>query len=195
MKRRLLVLPLLLLPSVTLADTPPRPYAPEARATYIERALAALHEIPAEVLRKDGDYARSLARGACAAGSQRLRAECLTIAADRYCSDRAEPEAARCRLGMDVVTANVLAEERLLPIERRYAILRDNPDPRRALATELRRIQGNLAADFRLATGGARSPRELAASIDRYCLSNADASNLPYQTCVASLVWFIEGPR
>jgi hypothetical protein len=115
------------------------------------------------------------------------------IAVHRYCQERGDAEAPRCRLLMDVVVGNILADERLIPTEKRYRIMRDNKDYRRALDKELRRLQGILAVDFRLATGEAKDDHELAAKIDRYCLANADESSLPYQMCVSSLVWFIKG--
>ena len=68
---------------------------------------------------------------------------------------------------MDVVVSNVLADERLIPPETRYAIMRDNKDYRRALAHELWRIQGLLAVDFRLRMGDAGDPATTAANIDR----------------------------
>jgi hypothetical protein len=169
-----------------------RPYRAEARIAHIESTLAAITETPPGLLQQGLDYARTLARGACSAGAQRLRVECLMVAVQRYCHDLGAAEAARCPLTMDVLLSNVLADESLIPIERRYQIVQANADSRPALAAELRRIQGRLAVDFRLATGDARSRSALAIAMDRYCLATADDTSLSYQTCVSSLVWFIE---
>jgi hypothetical protein len=119
----------------------------------------------------------------------------MMVATRRYCHDRGDAEARRCPAYMDVVVSNVLADERLIPPDERYRIVRENVDYRPALARELRRIQGTLAVDFRLRTGEAQDDGALAAKIDGYCLSSADETKLSYQSCVSSLVWFIRGPQ
>jgi hypothetical protein len=172
------------------AGEPARTYAERARVTYIANALAALAESPPDATREIAQYARSLARGACSSGAQRLRVECLVVASQRFCRDKAQPEARRCALVIDIVTSNVLADERLVPPATRYAIMRDNKDYRRALAHELRRAQGALVVDYRLHADRPEDP----ASIDRHCLAAADATSLPYPMCVSSLVWFMKGP-
>lgn len=201
MKRRFL-LPaigaLLVAPASTGAE-PTRTHHAEARVAHIEAALAALAATEPADLGHATDYARAMARGACAAGTTRLRVECLMVAADRYCRARqtasADADVKRCRLVLDVLASNVLADERLVSSERRWQILRASADHRRALAAELRRIQAALAVDFRLATGVAADRAALAKSIDRYCLAAVDETHLPYPICVASLVSFIGGPK
>jgi hypothetical protein len=64
-------------------------------------------------------------------------------------------------------------------------------DYRRELARESRRLAGALAVDFRLRMGDAADDARLARSIDQYCLASADENAMPWQTCVASLLWFI----
>jgi hypothetical protein len=167
-------------------------YGSGARVAHIARTLTALAETPPERLQQGVDYARTLARGACSAGAERLRVECLMVAAQRYCRDLGDADAARCPLAMDIVVSNVLADERLIPLDRRYQIVQANADYRLALAAELQRIQGRLAVDFRLGTGEARGTDALAVNIDRYCLATADDTKFSYQTCVSSLAWFIE---
>jgi hypothetical protein len=172
-----------------------QPYRAELRVAHIEKAIAAVAEAPPAMIQQGLDYARTLSRGSCSGGAPRLRIECLVVAVQRYCRDLEGAEAARCPLYMDVVVSNVLADERLIPPERRYQIVQANADYRSALAAELARIQGRLAVDFRLATGDARDRGDLAAKIDRYCRGSADETKFSYQTCVSSLVWFIEGSR
>lgn len=175
----------------------PSPYAPPSRVAHIEGALAALAQTPRGDLDEGVTYARTLDHGACSAGTERLRVECLLVAVRRYCHDRGDALAARCLLYMDVVVSNVLAERRIIPPERRYAIVHANVDYRSALANEIRRIQGMLAVDFRLRTGVAEGPRALATAIDRYCLAESGDPTLTYQgypACVSSLVWFIGAP-
>lgn len=185
----------LLATSAGTAAEPPRTHRKDARVAHIEGALVAIGASDPAVLQHGMEYARTLSRGGCSAGAQRLRVECMMVAMDRYCRERGEADARRCRLSLDVIVANVLADERLIPTERRYQIMRDNKDHRAAIAKELRRIQALLAVDYRLQSGGADEPAAMASSIDRYCLATADESHLPYQICVASLVWFIKGPK
>jgi hypothetical protein len=162
---------------------------------HIEKTIAAVAEAPPAMIQQGLDYARTLARGSCSGGAPRLRIECLVVAVQRYCRDLGGTEATRCPLYMDILVSNVLADERLIPPERRYQIVQANADYRSALAAELGHIQGRLAVDFRLATGDARDRGDLAAKIDRYCLGSADDTKFSYQTCVSSLVWFIEESR
>jgi hypothetical protein len=172
-----------------------QPYRADLRVAHIEKTLAAVAEAAPAMIQQGLDYARTLARGSCSGGAPRLRIECLALAVQRYCRDLGGAEAVRCPLYMDILVSNVLADERLIPPERRYQIVQANADYRSALAAELGRIQGRLAVDFRLATGDARDRGDLAAKIDRYCLGSADDTKFSYQTCVSSLVWFIEEGR
>jgi hypothetical protein len=172
----------------------PTPYRADARVATIERALAAIAETPAPVLQQSVERARALARGACSAGTERLRVECLIVAAQHHCRELPAPDA-RCPVTMDIVVSNVLADERLIPLDRRYAIVRANADYRAALAAELRRVQSELAVDFRLHAGPLAGRSDLATGIDRYCRATADETTFPYQTCVSSLVWTIGEAR
>jgi hypothetical protein len=168
-------------------------YGKDLRVAQIRNAITALAEAPASAVQQGTEYARALERGACSAGTQRVRVECLLVAVRKYCAER--PDARSCLFYMDVVASNVLADERLIPPERRYQIVRENVDYRPALAKELNRIQGALAVDFRLHGGDAKDPATLAASIDKYCLATADETKLSYQICVSSLIWFLQGAK
>jgi hypothetical protein len=190
--RRFLILAALSTATVNGSAQTPAPYRSDVRVAHIEKTLKALGEASPGLLQQGVDYARTLAHGACSAGAERLRVECLMVAVQRYCRDLGGADASRCPLYMDIVISNVLADEHLVPLERRYQIVQANADYRPALAAELRRIQGSLAVDFRLATGEPRGTTELAANIDRYCLSTADDTKFAYQTCVSSLAWFIQ---
>jgi hypothetical protein len=177
------------------AAEPPSPFAAPARAAHIAGALTAVAEASPTALKEGLDYARVLDRGACSGGAQRLRVECLIVAVSRYCHDRPDADARRCPLYMDVILSNVLADRRLIPPAKRYQIVRENVDYRPALARETRRIQGTLAVDFRLQTGDADDVPQMAANIDRFCLTGVDDAAFSYQACVSSLVWFIKGPK
>ena len=192
MKLRFVFLALLLAASTRVGATEPqKPYRMDARVAYIRGTLSALTETPPADLEREIDFARALERGACSAGPYRLRVECLLVAMKRYCHERTDAEAQRCPRTMDVIASNILADERLIPPEKRYQIIRENQDYRPALARELLRIQGTLAVDFRLQTGDAEDLDTMAANIDHYCLASKGETKLSYQTCASSLVWFI----
>jgi hypothetical protein len=186
------------------ATTPPpaNTYREEARVAYIRTALLALERTSTADLERDQNYVRSLARGTCSAGASRLRVECLMVAIGRYCKERSGTSAdqverasealAGCRAALDVMASNALADELLIPTARRYQITRENLDYRKALAQETRRIQGDLAVDFRLHGGESDAPSAMAEGIDRFCRDTADSTSLPYQACVSSLVWFVK---
>jgi hypothetical protein len=181
--------------SVVAAAEPPAPFGVEARVAHIASTLTAVAEASPAALEEEVEYARTLERGACSAGSERLRVECLLIASARYCHDRTDAEAPRCTRTMDVVLSNVLADRRLIPNAKRYEIIRANRDYRPALARELLRIQGTIAIDFRLHSSGSSDVHAIATDIDRYCLGGGDDATLTYPACVSSLVWFIEAPH
>jgi hypothetical protein len=166
-------------------------HAVERRVAHIRSTLQAVQEARGDALTQATEYARVLVRGACSSGVERLKVECLMTAARRYCKGRGAADAARCPLYMDEVLSTVLADEQLIPVERRYQIMRDHKDYRRALAEEARRLRGALAVDFRLRTGEATDDATLALNIDHYCLTTSDESNLAVPTCVSSLIWFI----
>jgi hypothetical protein len=153
--------------------------------------LEAIGSAPPQALAKANDYTRALSRGACSSGVERLKVECLMTAARRYCRQKDEAETRRCSIYMDVVISNVLGDPQLISVEKRYQIMKRDRDYRRALAIETRRIQGALALDFRLRMGAADDNAQVAANLDRFCLLTADETNLAWQTCVSSLVWFM----
>jgi len=160
------------------------------RVAYIKIALQAVRETPPDTLAQENEYARALSRGACSSAVPRLKVECLMTASRRYCRRRGESEARRCQAGMDVAVSNLLGDAQLIAPDKRYQIMM-RKDYRRELAREIRRIQGALAVDFRLRKGEAEDDDSLAKNIDQYCLATADDTNLAWQTCVSSLVWFI----
>lgn len=180
------------------AADPSAPYGAAARVSHIEGVLTALGHATAAELTEGSDFARALARGACAGGAERLRVECLTVAVRRYCHDRTGEVAQRCPLAMDILVSRILAEEQLIPLEKRYQIIRENRDYRAALAHEIHRLEGTLAVDFHLRAGvpaTTNDAKTLAPAIDRYCLASTDETKLSYPTCVSSLVWFLRGPQ
>lgn len=170
----------------------PASYARPQRVAYLDAALAAVQGARPELLAQGAEYAGVMERGACASSAVRLKVECLMTAARKFCKGRE----AGCATVMDVVVSNVLAEAQLVSTERRYDIMREHRDWRAELGRELRRLQGALAVDFKLRTAGAAASESLGARIDGYCVAAADKSNLAWQVCASSLVWFIgRAPR
>jgi hypothetical protein len=170
---------------------PTETHRAELRAAHLAALLEAVRATPPATLAHAVEYARVLDRGQCAAPSERLEVECLMAAARRYCKSSG---GARCNATLDVIISNVLADKQLIPPIRRYELMKGAKDPRLALERELRRIQGALAVDFRLRmgeSGPSDDDAELARRIDRYCVSSADATSLPWQACASSLVWFL----
>jgi hypothetical protein len=163
-------------------------YAPAVRVDYVQSALAAVRGARAESLEQAYNYLSAMERSACAAGAEWRRVDCLISAARRHCGGRPPAEARSCTLYADVIVSNLLAEKHLVSTQQRYAMMRQK-DYRRALKIYVRRLQGTLATDFKLATrtAGAALPGD----IDRYCRTTADVSHLSWQSCVAALVWFI----
>ena len=170
---------------------PPLSHDAAARAAALEVALGAVRAASPSSLKKASDYLRALHRGGCSSGLARLQVECLMTAARRFCK-RGEAELHGCLAVLDVLASNVLAEDQWIGPERRYELMRAQRDWRHALAAELRRIQGALAVDFHLREGDAADDAALARKIDHFCLTTSDETNLAWQTCAATLVWFVE---
>ena len=191
-----LVVASLLVMTATARAQPAASYASAARVAYIAEALRAVGESTPESLREAAAYARAMAHGACASLLPRLRIACLVAAGARYCKNDDDAAARRCTLALDVISSNLVAEEVLIPDDKRYQIMRAYKDYRQRLADELRRLQGTLAADFHAKMGaGSDDDARLARAIDAYCLASADDTNLAWQSCVSSLMWFIRGER
>jgi hypothetical protein len=161
----------------------------EARVAYLSAALDAVRNSPPAVLENESEYVRVLDQGACSSAVERLKVDCLMTAARRYCKKESGEDAGRCHLTMDVIVSNLLASRRLISTERRFEIMQHHTDHKVVLARELRRIEAAMAVDFRLGSSGGQEA--LAEEIDHYCVSSADTTNMAWQTCASSLVWFI----
>lgn len=165
-------------------------YRATERVAYLERALAALRATPADALAQAVHYAEVMSRSSCASEVERLEVECLMTASRQYCKKRGG-DAQRCAVALDVIVAKLLGDAQLISTEQRYQIMSRSKDYRRELERESRRLAGALAVDFRLRMGEAASDAELAQKLDRYCLAASDDNAIPWQSCVASLAWFI----
>ena len=160
-------------------------YDASQRVAYLEVALEAVAKTPAREQGDAHEFVAAMERGACSASAIRLKTECLMTAARRFCKGKE----ALCPALMDVVISNVLAEAGFVSADRRYEIMKTHRDWHAEVAREIRRIQGSVAVDFRLRP---RAPgASLASRINDYCVAAADKSNLSWQTCASTLVWFI----
>ena len=174
-------------------------YAPGDRKTYLVEAMEAIRRAPPEKLTDAANYLRTMDRNKCRSTIRRLRVQCLIEAAARNCrsiSDGAKRQ--ECTLYSDIIVTSVVAENRMISQERRYEIMQQHRDYRRALRSELQRLYGSLAAGFRLSDHyncDAEDAGCLAGAIDSYCSDQADRQNLAWQHCAAGLVWFIGTAR
>jgi hypothetical protein len=163
----------------------------DARIAYLGASLDALKKTPADQREHAHEYARVLEQGACASSVERLKVDCMMTASRRYCRRKGLSDLERCHATMDVVVSNVLASKRLINADKRYEIMKRFRDPRKELAREMRRIQGALAVDFRFRMGNTEDDATTARAIDTYCLATADETNIAWQSCASSLVWFL----
>jgi hypothetical protein len=165
-------------------------YSGEERAARVQLLLDVVERTPPELLARAYQHVATAERGACAAGTRRIRVECVIAAARKFCETQDSLQ--DCLVYQDVIVSNVLAEPHWVPATRRYEIMKQAKDWRREVAREIRRHQGVLAADLRLRTKGSlATTRELGRAIDDYCASSAFETGLSWQICAASLVWFI----
>ena len=157
------------------------------RVAYLKATIEAVRGTRPDALSNQYEYLAALDRGSCASPTLGLRVSCLVAAAHKFCRN----QGASCPLTLDVVLANLLAESQFSSADARDEIMQTHRDYRQEIARRLRRIQGSLAVDFRLRAGGATDDETLARRVDGFCVETADKSNLSWQTCSASLVWFI----
>ena len=187
-----LVLVLVLDPRTVRAD-------PDAdRVSYLARALTALHQLgPAgrDALARDLYEA---ARARCHAEAATPSAACLATEAATIC--HADPT---CLDAADIVATNLRATNDWIDAAARARLVQAG-DYRAALAAELRRRYGALAAELALA-GAPGEPAGEAAAIDRLCRDRdrtvhacrpGDAAcvpSLPWSRCAAALIWYVGG--
>jgi hypothetical protein len=148
-----------------------------------------LRATPTEALSQASQYVQTLNRSSCATDVQRLKIECLMTASRQYCKKKRED----CTVTMDVVIAKLLGDAQLIPVDKRYQIMTRAKDYRHELERESRQLAGALAVDFRLRMGDAATDAQLARNLDDYCRIAADDNEMPWQSCVSSLLWFITG--
>ncbi len=165
-------------------------YDPAARAAYLAEVLDAVHQADRAAAAKAQTYVSFLERNRCTSAMERVRVECMMVAARAWCRRNVLKD---CALLTDLLADNALAERHFIPTQARYAIMEKHRDTRLAIRRELFRLHAALALDFYLTTGSGcgDDAQCLAPKIDRYCLDTADQSNLSWQACAGALVWFV----
>jgi hypothetical protein len=169
-------------------------YAPGDRTAYLSGAIDALRAADSAKVGDASSYLRTMDRNKCRSAFRRLRVQCLIQAAAKNCRGLEAERQQQCTLYSDIIVTTVLAEQQLIPEERRFEIMQNHSDYRAAFRVEVRRIYGSLAAGFRLSQHYRCKPGDtgcLAQAIDAYCIDQADRQNLAWQHCAAGLVWFI----
>ncbi len=164
------------------------------RAAYVGRALAAVEQLGAG---RDALAAKiyTAARTQCHSDNAAPTIACLIDAARAQCAGDAS-----CLPAADVIATNLRSVDAFVDEVTRVRLLRSSADYRVALAAELRRRYGVLAAELVLAGGS-----DEARAIDQLCM-HRDAAvhvcepgatdcipSVPYARCVAALVWYVGG--
>ncbi len=168
------------------APTAAGPYAADARAAYVGRALDGVRRLGTAARGALEEELYAGARNRCRAGLGVPPLSCLLAVARDACARRPEQGPA-CALVADVIVTNQLAEPGLVTEGERMKILASAADYRAAMRAELSRRYAALAADLALAEPGTEA--ELPARIDRFCAGRERP--LAWQRCVAALVWHI----
>lgn len=122
---------------------------------------------------------RPLARRLCTDDAT----DCGAEIARTLCSDDSDGDCAKV---VDVALTNFWAEEAWVDRRRRIQLLSGGVPIKRAVADELERVFLRLAARLALATPAGLAP---APAIDRFCLRASRAAEMPWNRCVAALVW------
>jgi hypothetical protein len=184
MSRASLVLALLLA-STAVAEAQPS----EARVVHIEKALAELKSSSEAIVLDRAIY--EAVRLRC----KPVALACMIAVAREHCAQRG------CMAAADVIVTNQHAERDVLDDVTRMKLVRTTSDYHAAVLAEVReRVQRVLAAELVLARPG----RSVAARIDRTCVERdhvaarrcargaaACVGSVPYNRCVAALVWFV----
>jgi hypothetical protein len=166
----------------------------EARIAHIENALAQLSSGAIALDRKIYEAVRLRCKPVTLA--------CMITVAREHCAQR------RCMAAADIIVTNQHAERDVLDDLTRMRLVRTSSDYHTAVLAEVReKVQRVLAAELVLAPPA----RSMAARIDRMCVERdhvaarrcergapACVGSVPYNRCVAALVWFVsteEAPR
>lgn len=181
----------------------PAPYLREDRIAHIDAALAAFATLGPESTRAfEAELYQSVRTRCKPSGMQPPLVGCLEAFASAHCAARFE--LAGCSAAADVVVTNLHAENALVPETTRMRLVAAGADFHGAMLREMRSRHALLAAELALATPGAAAT---GARIDRFCVerdrvgvscepgAKLCVASLPWQRCVAGLVWYVSTPE
>jgi hypothetical protein len=175
------------------ADAPASPGLAQ-RVAYIASLLDAIAATPPAVLGTTSNYVYTVERNKCQAPDESLRVGCLVAAVTRNCAHGDSAARDQCNRVSDVIVTNRLSENAFISDDVRYQLMESRRDYRTALARELHRRHAVLVAELSMSPqfpGSAADPTALATGIEAYCREVSGTRELPWQYCVAALVWFI----
>jgi hypothetical protein len=185
--------------AVTLAASATA-HADASRASYVARALAAVHALGADGRARLERDVYEATRARCHTDVAPATVACSIDAARAACDGAADHDA--CALAADVVAEDLRAAGDLVDDATRARLVRTSSDYRAALAAELHRRYALLAAELALDPAAGRDP---AGAIDRLCARRdervhacapGDAACIPslaWPRCVAALIGYVGG--
>jgi len=163
------------------------PYARDARASYLDHALAAVRGLGGDGREALEQALYQGARARCRAALQTPSIACTIELADAVCDPR--PDREPCRLAADVILTNQRAETELVDEATRMKLVASAADYHVALLAEIAARHGALAAELVLAEPTALTPATAAARIDRFCTHRRQGPD--WQRCAAALIWYV----
>jgi hypothetical protein len=175
------------------ADAPDSPGRPQ-RVAYIAGLLDAFAATPPAALDTTSNYIYTVERNKCQAPDESLHVGCVVAAVTRNCSHGDSAARDQCSRVSDVIATNRLSEKAFISDDVRYQLMESRRDYRAALARELHRRYAVLATELAMSPrfpGSAADTAALATGIEAYCREVSGTRELPWQYCVAALVWFI----
>lgn len=203
MRRVAVLLGAVLASSAFARSDGPAPYVREDRVAHLDAALSAFAALGPDGTRAFEAEVYQAMRTRCKpTGMQPPPVVCLEAVASGVCA--AKPDAAGCAAAADVVVTNLHAENALVPETTRMRLVAAGADYHGAMLREMRSRHALLASELALATPGSAAT---GARIDRFCAerdregvscepgAKLCVPSLPWQRCVAGLVWYVSTPE
>ena len=201
--KRVLVLTAAVLASSAFAQTDaPAIYARAERVAHLDRALATFAALGPDGARAFENEVYQAMRTRCRpSGMEPPAVACLATVAEAVCATR--PDAAGCAAAADIVVTNLHAENAFVPESTRMRLVAAGADYHGAMLREMRTRHALLASELTLTAPGAAAS---GARIDAFCAgrdrevvacepgAKLCVPSLPWQRCVAGLVWYIVAP-
>lgn len=204
MKRTVVIAAVVLVSSAFAQSAGLAPYDRADRVAHLDRALATLAALGPDGTRAFENELYQAMRTRCRpTGMQPPAVACLEAVASGVCATKSD--GAGCAAAADVVMTNLHAETALVPETTRMRLVAAGADYHGAMLREMRSRHALLAAELSLATPGAAAT---GARIDAFCAGRDRGDgvtcepgatlcvpSLPWQRCVAGLVWYVSTPE